>query len=91
MMASGLKVLSSETSILWQVKECTSALLLFAKKTNIPVFLVLLHYPNSDFSCIFFHYNTKSSYYNFSTSSLFHILGKGRFHRSMKSMIFEPF
>jgi len=29
----------------WQVKECTSTLLRFAKKSNIPVFLVSKHHP----------------------------------------------
>jgi hypothetical protein len=30
------------------VKECTSALLRFAKKTNIPILLVRIHRPKSD-------------------------------------------
>lgn len=42
--------------ILCQVKECTQALLRFAKKTNVPVLLVRIHCPNSDCSCIYLHF-----------------------------------
>ncbi|XP_050260550.1 uncharacterized protein LOC126705536 isoform X3 [Quercus robur] len=36
----------SAFSLLNQVKECTSALLHFAKKTNIPILLVRIHCPS---------------------------------------------